>query len=216
MDGTGLLFGSLIESLPKGFNIEVVCLNDISGATYIDQAKEIANRFLESNIFIVAESYSGRIAYELCNILGSRVSGVVFIASFISSPSVLSRLASFLPISLLKPYSINKWLIDKVGFGGNGDSDLIGQVFESLSKADIVKLKQRLKNIAELNAPKVVHSTPATYIQPTRDYLVSAKAVHTIGTLFSNIAVVTLPGGHFIAQENPCGCSEVIQCAVAT
>lgn len=211
LDGTGILFKELVEALPDNFDIEVISLDSLSASSYLEQAHQVASKFNNTTVFLVAESYSGRIAYELCDILRGKVVGLVFLASFVSSPSKISKLASFLPISFLKPYPINQWLIKKIGFGDYGDHNLVSRAFESISKAEKVKLKERLRNIARLDMPTKIHNVHAVYIRPTRDYLVSEKSVLAISKVFNNMRVVTLPGGHFIAQTNPEGCARIIR-----
>ena len=136
-------------------------------------------------------------------------------ASFLSSPSLIARIASILPLSLLKPNPISKWLLHLIGFNLKGNKGLVNAVFKSLSKANKDKLKQRLKNIAKLNTPKNVHDLPAVYIKPSSDRLVSKQSVNTLQSVFVNCQLITLEGGHFIGQSNPAGCAEIVTRAVA-
>jgi surfactin synthase thioesterase subunit len=215
LDGTGLLFNDVINALPDNIDIEIISLNQTQGATNQDQAKQIAKRFAQFELFIVAESYSGRIAYELCNILEGNVIGIVFIASFISRPSFTSKFATFFPTPLLKPNFINNWLIQKVGFSGQTDYELANQVFKSLANADPMKLKERLRNISELKDPQKTHIVPVTYIRPTRDYLVSNNAVDEVNLAFKNMNTISISGGHFIAQSRAEECAKIIEHAVS-
>ena len=106
-----MLFDELILNIPREIDREVVCLNEIQGVSYRQQAEQIAQKIGSSSVVVVAESYSGRIAYELCNLLGSRVSKVVFIASFVSCPGRLAKLAAVLPKYLLRPDLFPNWLM---------------------------------------------------------------------------------------------------------
>ncbi|MCX2833086.1 hypothetical protein [Microbulbifer thermotolerans] len=174
MDGTGLLFNELILNIPREIDREVICLNEIQGVSYHQQAEYIAEKIGSSNILLVAESYSGRIAYELCNILGSCIAKVVFIASFVSCPGSLAKLAAVLPAYVLKPNLLPNWFMKMLCFDGRGNRVLLDQVREAITQVELSTLKQRLLNIAELDEPKDHQSTPAVYIEGVQNS-VSAK-----------------------------------------
>ncbi len=216
LDGTGLLFNRLIDALPKDLSIEIFSLDEIAGDTYYEQANELAKRFENENIIIVAESYSGRIAYELCGILGNKIKGIVFLASFISSPSLISKLAGYLPLLFIKPLVITKFIVNLIGFNGSGRKAEIDSIFHSLQKCNKTKIKSRLRNISKLTKPDVVYKQPVTYIKPHNDYLVSGGAVRVLQDIFVNLNVVTVQGGHFIAQSNPEECSKIVCSSITT
>ncbi|MCA0901113.1 alpha/beta fold hydrolase [Microbulbifer agarilyticus] len=216
MDGTGLLFKGLIQNIPKEIDREVVCLNEIEGESYHQQAEEVAEHIGSSSVVLVAESYSGRIAYELCNILGRRVSRVVFIASFISCPGRLGRLAALLPELFLKPNFFPDWLMKTLCFDGRGNRVLIEQVRQAITEVEPSVLKRRLLNIAELDRPKGHLSTEAVYIRPTNDRLVGYDAIKVLGNVYPKLSIESLEGGHFIAQTAPERCARVIVRAITT
>jgi len=216
LDGTGLLFKKLKESFPDNLDIEVISYDSLPGISYFEQAAEVARRFEGIDVYIVGESYSGRVAYELFKILGCRVKGIAFLASFVSSPSILSRVSGFLPVNLLTSNFVSKKLLYLFGFSLIGSSDLINEVFASINKADKFKLRSRLRNIAGLDKPDYVLTCPVRYIRPSRDMLVSASAVRFLSSKCSNFRQVEVRGGHFVAQSNPGECAKVIYNAVNT
>ncbi|NMM39567.1 hypothetical protein [Pseudoalteromonas arctica] len=77
LDGTGLLFEKVTENLPENLDTEVISYELLKGVTYAEQGAELAKRFKDTDIYIVAESYSGRVAYEFISYLA-----VVFEASY--------------------------------------------------------------------------------------------------------------------------------------
>ena len=211
LDGTGLLFKGLLEALPDDLEVDVICLNDLSARTYNEQAIELAAQYVGTDLVLVAESYSGRLAYEWCGVSNAAVHAVVFLASFVSAPLSVSGFASYLPLSLLKPHRLDRYLVNRVGFAGVGAPELIDQVFESIRLTDQHKFKQRLKNISQLNTPSKIYNIPSVYIRPSDDYLVANKAVAAMTSVFNNLKVVRVSGGHFIAQSSPTLCSNIIQ-----
>ncbi len=210
LDGTGLLFLGLVKALSSIYPIEVISINALVGYSYADQAREIAGMVAGEDVLIVAESYSGRIAYELCGMISQDVVGIVFIASFITLPSSIARFSNLLPLCCFKPYGVNKWLLSRFGFSGGGTKAMIDAVYQSLAVTNTVKLKARLKNISQLDIPKRKISIPALYIQPSGDLLVSKNAYREIERVFSNTFLVSVQGGHFVAQSNPYECAESI------
>lgn len=214
LDGTGYLFEDLLQHLPSTLEVEVVSYTEVTASTYSNQAKEIAQRFQGDDLFVVGESYSGPVAYELYYLLGSQVKGIVFLASFISPPSIYSRFASMLPTSLLKPNFLSRFLLYAFGFNLTGGSSLINPVFHSLECADKQKLKERLHNISSLKKPSEGLGCPVTYIQPSRDLLVSNRSVQELAALCPSFNKVEVSGGHFIAQFNPVTCAKIISHAI--
>ena len=210
LDGTGSLFDELIKNLDEDNEVEVISYEDISGEIFIDQAKEIAMRVTDMDVLLVGESYSGRVAYELNQLLGSRVRAIVFIASFISSPSFLSKFAVLLPVALLKQNFLSTYLLKVFGFNGKASQKQTDSVFNSLRMANRPKLKARLKNIAALSNPANTIDCHVTYIRPTRDLLVGKRSVNNLESICSRFHITSVSGGHFIAQSAPVACAKVI------
>ena len=111
LDGTGMLFEGILKVLPRTLDIQVFCLDELEGDSYAKKAQYLAEHLQSTELFIVAESYSGPIAYELCNLLGSNVKQIVLLASFISAPSLLSRYAYLIPTFALQASKLNIWLL---------------------------------------------------------------------------------------------------------
>lgn len=65
MDGTAILFDPLIEQAPAGVEIIRLPLIQSSDAGYQEQARDVISRIGEEPIVLVAESYSGMIAYQM-------------------------------------------------------------------------------------------------------------------------------------------------------
>ncbi|MFS1525512.1 alpha/beta fold hydrolase [Microbulbifer sp. 2304DJ12-6] len=213
LDGTGLLFRHLIEALPESLDLEAISFFDFPQSSYLEQAQRLAELFSDRQIFLVAESYSGRIAYELCSLMSGKIKGVVLIASFISPPSKVSRLAVPLCRYGIKPTRLNQWLANMVGFNGYGSRRQVHETFFALAKTQGEGLQERARNIAQLDIPIIKHTVPTTYIRPSRDHLVNRGAVNIIDALYCDLEIITLPGGHFIAQSKPAECARIIELA---
>lgn len=214
LDGTGILFKKLIECLPRHLEVDVVSYENIEGLSYINQAKEIASKYQGEEIFIVGESYSGSVAYELCQLLNSNLKGIVFLASFISRPTLLSVWTSFIPVGLLAPNFLTRALLYFFGFNGSGGKNRVTAVFHSLKIANKAKLRSRLRNISNLRNPGFDIACPVIYVRPSKDWFVARKSVNILASKCSFFKEVSVEGGHFIAQANPVACAKVINSAV--
>jgi len=215
LDGTGLLFENLAQELSRKFEVTIISFEDVSGQSYQQQAAEVAEQLKNDCIFIIAESYSGPIAYALTQLLKpNQISGIVFLASFISRPSPIAYMAHLIPSVLFKENRFTRKSLTYFGFNSHYESQLISAVFNSINMANKIKLRNRLHNIATLQKAHNIISIPVTYIRPSKDRLVSRQAVNDLAKNCINYNEVSVSGGHFIAQLKPKECAEVICKAV--
>ncbi|GAA0851802.1 hypothetical protein [Aliiglaciecola litoralis] len=210
MDGTGKLFGPIISLLPETIVSEVIPLSSLKEDDAISQANEIAQRIGNEQIVIFAESYSGIIAYQLCQMSSLNIKHVFFAASFLYRPSHISKFAYLAPISIIRLNLIPKFFLSWILFGSWYRKDLVGLFLQSLEQVSNATLKKRLKIISSLIEPNNLIQTPCTYLQAKKDKLVSKYAVIQFQKICVNLNIKKLDGGHFIAQSNPQKCVEVI------
>ena len=210
LDGTEMLFKELIKYLPKGIKYQVINLDTLSGSSYPQQAVEVARKIDGENFLLVAESYSGRIAYKICLILGKKIKKVVFLASFISPPSHTSKATILFSSAFFKENTFLSWGIRIFGFNFANKPQAIKSVFDSLAKTEKNKLRARLQNIASLDIPDTKTNLNAIYIRPSHDLLVSNRCVKAIERVFRKTQITEIKGGHFIAQSNPRQCAQII------
>lgn len=214
MDGTGKLFKPFIDllensSLANAISYEVVCLNDIQETNYQLIAQKIADQFCDEEVIILAESYSGRIAYELCQLPNLKIKHVIFVASFLARPSFISRFASIIPVQIIRSLYMPKLLLSLVFFSSI-NIELVNSFLHSIKDVSDDVLKTRLKNIASLETPQVEINIPCTYLQASRDLLVSRNAVKLFNLVFKDISVKRVKSGHFLVQCCPKSCLKVL------
>ncbi|MET1257065.1 alpha/beta fold hydrolase [Aliikangiella maris] len=210
LDGTGKLFKHLNTYLKLPVQSEVIVLNDIVGRTHIEQARSIAHLIGRSRVILIAESYSGRIAYELCRILNQQISYIIFIASFVSNPCRITELIKNLPEIFFDIKYIPEILINYFCFSGYGKTKLYLALRETMALVSKKIIKQRIHLIAKLQIPEQHYAINACYLRPSHDRLVSTRALKIIRECFPNLTVKTISGGHFIAQIEPKKCATII------
>ncbi len=215
MDGTGKLFSPLLAELPSGLDTQVICLNELTTQTPIEQALEIAFLIGSEEVIVLSESYSGYIAYHLSLLPNTNIRHVIFAASFLENPTWLSRLNELLPLNLVRSGLIPDFALSSVLFAQPNNKKLVKIFNSSLKLISNSMLRHRLRVIANMVRPSESLSVPCTYVQASNDYLVSYKSVDVFKELCININIVQANGGHFIVQSNPHYFSKLVQEVIA-
>ena len=210
MDGTGILFRPFIEAAPPDITLVSVVLKSSEKLSYKDHARDVAEILDGQPTIIVAESYSGMIAYELLRIGCGNIIHIVFVASFISRPSSWSVIARYVPVGLLRSRWLFKPLMGRVLFKSFYSEKLMTLFNEAMAEVEANVLKQRLIHVSHIKTPDTTIDIPCTYLRPVHDYLVSRQALEQLSACFENTTIYTLAGTHFILQTNPKGCWQVI------
>ena len=111
LDGTGLLFEPFEAITPAGFSVDVLPLDQMIGQDAASQAERFESVLPDEPFILLAESYSGLVAYELLQRTGYKnLLHVIFVASFLRAPTKLANLATYLPASFID----NQFLLEKV------------------------------------------------------------------------------------------------------
>lgn len=211
VDGTGRLFDELLTFMPDNVDCDVIALDELIGNSISEHAQQLAARYGGSEeLLVVAESFSGRLAYELALLIPQQIKHLIFVASFISRPMYIAKFARYLPSLVLKDRPLNRFILKRLGFANFCRNEQLDAVFNSLSIAKFSNLKWRLRQIS--NMRKVTRKLPVavTYIRPTKEHLVGIDAVSHIEQKFQSFEMRVLDGGHFIAQCQPQQCAQII------
>jgi len=211
MDGTGLLFRPFID-VADDFEIDIIGYPQDKFLTYselTDYVRELLPK--DKEFILVAESFSGPIAYELMKQRTPKLKSAVFIASFISSPRpIMLPMLKRLPLSMLFSIPVPKFIIRRYFLGLGASDELIRQFKEAIKKVSPDVLAKRLKMLAEIEAPKERISYRCCYVQANSDSLVPESNIGIFKKLFDDISIKKVDGPHFLLQANPEGCLRVI------
>ncbi len=211
MDGTGILSDPFIAQSPSGIDVVSVPLIQSADYDYEDHARYVISQISDAPIVLVAQSYSGMIAYHMLGMGCKNIKHVVFAASFISRPSSVSLLAGYLPISLIKRRLVPRKFVGRILFGRFSSPGLLDCFYQALDQVNDKVLRQRLTQIAGLKDPDEVITVPCTYIRPKNDNLVSKSALNSFKKVCDGLAIREVAGTHFVLQTNPRECWEIIQ-----
>lgn len=212
LDGTGLLSQPFLKEVPLTCDVLVVPLNQKSGLDVAAQAEYIESILPQGPFLLIAESYSGRVAYELIRRAENRdIVHVVFVASFLRNPSPVSFLARHIPKYFLRQKFLTKHIASRLAFGADTNPAISERFSDSLSSVPVEVLKTRIREVSEMKPPTTKIMIPSTYIQAASDYLVSRKSLMDFEVLCEQFESTRIAGTHFLMQTNPCGVWEIIE-----
>lgn len=208
LDGSGIMFEPLLAVLP-GIPVKRVSLADFPSEDRREQARILARQLDDTPCVIYAESYSGRLAYELARLPGVNIQHIIFAGSFLGRPSRAAAKAKRLPVWLLTSRVLPVRWVSRLLFG-DYRLDLARLLHRAMVSQHRERLKQRLVNLAEAQDPVEPLAVPCTYVQATNDVLVDAEALNAIRQVCDHLRVLRFEGCHFMAQTRPAFCADLI------
>lgn len=212
LDGTGILFKPLIESLSSGFDPLVICYPTDKKMNYTELRDFVMHLLPESEEFVlVGESFSGPIAYQIALENPENLKSVIFVASFLSNPHYLAlSFSRFIPKRMLLSLSPPEFIIKLFLLGAEASERLINLFRRAISEVPADILSYRLNEIASLPSMHQQCSIRAVYIQATEDRLVPSKCIDEFKQVMENVSVFQVDGPHFILQASPSRCAEIL------
>lgn len=213
MDGTGMLFQPLIRVLGENIKINIVqypCNEELSYNELCVFVKERLPRRQE--FILVAESFSGPIAYRLATESIPNLKSIIFVASFLEAPRpILLSVLKLLPLTFFFRIPIPDLITKQIFLGPNASPSLVKLFKEALGQVKPSVLAYRLRAISSLKASGPALQIPCCYIQAKSDMLVPVKSFQPFERLIPQIKVYRIEGPHFVIQANPESCARIIQ-----
>lgn len=205
MDGTGELFDKFATHLNETVRPQVVRY-----PVDIPQSLECLVDYVESAVpknepyFLLAESFSGRIAFEVAHRQKTRVAAIIFVATFLKSPRpLLLRFNDFIPIQWMKMLEPPNWFVKRYFVGVDKSSCDVQDFKNIVMQVPPQILKQRLSMIANLTLPQKELDVPVLYLQAANDLLVSQKSCEDFKLCCPDLTVKQIEGRHFLLQSSP-------------
>jgi pimeloyl-ACP methyl ester carboxylesterase len=207
MDGTGELFGPLVEQLATGFDLKAVAYATDEALSYTELEPIVRSTFPESEPFVLlAESFSSPLAVMCAARHPQNMKGLILCAGFVSSPVrgwrrfVCSRLA---PVLLRRrmPDLAAIWFLA----GSNAPPELLAAIRSAISSVDPKVLVYRVRTILQCDARAELTSiqVPILYLQAKRDRLVGLSCLEEIRRIKPEVEVAPIDGPHLILQREP-------------
>lgn len=214
MNGTADLFSEFLSIFDGDY--KVISLPDCGSQDHASLAKVIYQQLPNQEFILLAESFSGGIVPELLQLKPTHISGVIFVASFLSSPNKnLLQIAKLLPIKSLVSAPFSSIVYKFLFFGQRASNQLISKFVKVIESIPEQILKSRLDVMSHQQLPQITFDIPAIYIRALSDRLVSAKKSQEVANVFNHIEFVQIEGPHFILQAQPKESAQVVNEAIS-
>ncbi len=209
LDGTGRLFDPLVQAFSASVDVQIISYEADEKASYEELVSQVWDALPSEEFVLVAESFSGVIAYEIGLRQPKYLKHIIFVATFLQSPRPL-----LLPWIFSK-YMLLKWIPDfvvKLFFLGRSVSqETLGLFQKTLTCVDRDVLFSRLMLIRKLQLKKEPLMIASTYIEAREDMLVPNHSVETFKMVCKKLDVLCLKGPHLLLQASPKESAEVLE-----
>ncbi|MCF6244478.1 MAG: lysophospholipase [Sulfurovum sp.] len=202
LDGTAKLFEPFIDAIPDTIEIEIIDYPVDKILSYDELVGYVVERLPKHEHFVLlAESFSGYIAYKVALQKPKNLKGVVFVATFLENPRpYLSKILPFIPMRFLlflpmPTFVANYLLVER-------KSNMIKKLQEILKSVSAEVLYHRLLEIVNLHKATEILDMKALYIQASSDKLVPKSAYKVFEQKIPHIKLIELKGSHLILQGN--------------
>jgi pimeloyl-ACP methyl ester carboxylesterase len=212
MDGTGELFGGLLEVIPPDVETRVISYPTdrvLSYAELLDLLMEQLSG--EREMVLVAESFSGPLALRIATVWPARVRAVVLCASFVRFPR--QRWLGWLARPILFRLPIPAFAVRRLMVGIDAHEALVRDVLRAVRRVRPGVLARRLKDLINVDASDALTKcrAPILHIAGRRDALVPASAVALIREIRKDVRISVVDGPHLILQVKPAECWREIE-----
>ncbi len=210
MDGTGILFQPFLDIFPDKIETQVITFPCNEKLSYQELISYVCDKLPKDNDYVLlAESFSGPIAYEISKKENERLKAVIFVASFIQPPNKLLSLAKVIPFYFLIPKKLPEFIL-RLLLGSWANKELNLLINKALSKVSSQAMEFRVKEMACLSTHIEPIEKNCIYIQANSDNLVSQRNAISIESVSKNFKLFKVEGSHFVLQVNPEDCSKII------
>ncbi len=212
LDGTGELFSEFIKNLSKNMTATCISYPEQERLSYSELVEHVRCRLPTNEDFVIlAESFSGPIAFKLAQAEPKHLQAIVFVASFLRNPNrVFMRLMRLLPLSIILRYSPPDFVVRKWMLGDEASHEMVLKFKSILRRLPIKTIKFRLQEIYKLSLVEFMLNYPVYYIKPLQDRLVTDDNYIDFVNTCPNIELFTLDGPHFILQSNAESCANYV------
>jgi len=216
LDGTGELFSDFINDLSEDITVTCIKYPELEQLGYTELVSYVQSRLpINEDFIILAESFSGPIAFELAKTELKHLKAIIFVASFLRKPNrVLMWLVRILPLSIILRHSPPDFIIRKWLLGDSAKNEMVEKFKSILRRLPINIIKFRLREIYNLSINQIEYESmlniPVYFIKPTNDRLVHSDNFIDFEKRCSNIDLLTVDGPHFILQNKAKACADYV------
>ena len=208
LNGSSALFTPLLAEL-RDIDCHTLELPDHGPQDYGCLAEKISGQLGDTPFVLLGESFSGPIAYRLALQRPPGLQGLIFAASFLTTPSTALPLLKRLPIPLA--LATRPWVLRAMCLGRTASDQALQLVQEEIRRLGKPLIRARLDTLATLQVPQQHLDLACLHLWPQQDRLVAASVARQLVNACSNIHQLRLEGPHFILQAQPQRCAQAIR-----
>ena len=219
LDGTGVLFGPLVDALPRPIRPQVHSYPGSATRTYAELLPGVlASLPREEPFVLLGESFSGPLALMAAATRPAGLRAVILCASFIRNPVMLvpgwaNRLVGS-PLFRLYPVvvALKKW------FGRFSTPGLRARVAEALELVERRVLADRVRSVLRVDVTAELRDCPVPimYLAGQHDWIVPRRNVRLIRRVRPDVQVAWVPSPHMVLQIRPEAAAGAIASFVAS
>lgn len=211
MDGTGRLFGPLMEELPSWLEPQAVAYPGDRPRGYTELLDSIT--LPDEPFAIVAESFSGPLAVALAHRHSHQVLALVLAASFVRSPVRFTpRWSAALVVPQLFTHLPPAWVLRELLLGSKATSvevQLLREVLASIAPEVLARRVQEMIRV-DVSRELAALAQPLLYLQASRDRLVGPHNLSIIQQLHGSLQAARIDAPHLILQTAPAASAAAI------
>jgi surfactin synthase thioesterase subunit len=203
MDGTGLLFEPLVNQLPDTLEAIIINYPRDQRLSYSELLVYVKAKLPKESFILLAESFSGPIAYQLAMDKTININKLIFVASFISNPNPkLSSIMKFLPLSIILRCPIPKSLLSYLCLGKFSNLELASQIKNAINSSNVNVLTHRIKELRTIKLPRKTLDIKCLNFIASNDRLLTKGVSDRISKYCLNAESIKIDGPHFLLQTN--------------
>jgi len=208
LDGTGELFTPFIDALSSSIKVQIISYDPNKEQSYDELVKYVISNLPKEDFVLLAESFSGIIAYQVALTKPKQLKSLILVATFLENPRPI--LLKFIPNSKIFALPIPTLFIRLFLLGFVTKVETINLFKKVIKKVSPNVIEYRLNEIAQLKSAHKKLDIKTTYIQASNDKLVPSSSLNSWQKVCTNIDVFQVTGSHLILQSNPKKCAEIV------
>lgn len=204
MDGTGELFGPLLETLPRELQTTVIRYPD-RPMSYADHAAFARRELPKDEPFVIlGESFSGPVAVSIAASGKSNLRGLILCASFLTCPKILLR--ALRPLTrFASPKLVPGFIAHHSLLGRFATPELRDAHARALGHVSSPTLTARLRAMADVDVREALRGCdlPSLYLRATEDRVVAARFGDEFSATARRGRLAEIQAPHFLLQARP-------------
>lgn len=200
-NGNSELFKNFIKEKPE--NITCIPIDYPDAIYSYHQLADLLAHDLQSisgSFVLLGESFAGPLAILLAEKLGSKVSHLILVATFVTSPK--PKIFYYLPWNSIFYLAKPIYKMAKIFFSKFSKTQMLADVFTELLKVDSAIYAARMRDIFRVDVSENLCrlTLPIMYIRATQDLTVCKKSLREVQALQPNIVIEEVSAPHMILQ----------------